>query len=228
MNKLAIKGAELEYLSHSGFIIRGGGKSVVIDPFLDKAKNPFARALPSSVEADDIIVTHGHADHIGESVEIAKLNNCKITAPFNVAKFLEAQGAAINPIAIGGTLKYGWEAHARYAMHSGLLPDGTDFGQAMSVLLTIGRARIYHLGDTALHADFKLVGEIYKPDIALIPIGGKFTMDIGEAAIAAKWLGAPVVVPMHYNTFDFIEADPVEFKKKVEMETSSECVVLEA
>jgi L-ascorbate metabolism protein UlaG (beta-lactamase superfamily) len=227
MNMLSIKDATLEYLSHSGFIIKTGGHSVAIDPFL--TGNPFAKKKPGDIECEDIIVTHGHRDHLGDAVEIAKLNKCKITANFNVCTFAEAQGADVNPVAVGGTLKFPWGSlHARYAMHSGMLPNDTDFGQAASMLLNIGGARIYHLGDTALLADFKLVGEIYKPDAALIPIGGRFTMDIDEAVIAAKWLNAPVVVPIHYNTFDFIKADPEEFKAKAEKETGAKCVVLEA
>ena len=111
-------------------------------------------------------------------------------------------------------------------MHSGFLPDGRPFGQAASILLNIGGVKIYDLGDTALQQDFKLVGEIYKPDIAFIPIGGRANMNINEALVAARWLGAGIVVPIHYDLYTEGSVDPFEFKSKLESTTNIQCMVM--
>jgi L-ascorbate metabolism protein UlaG (beta-lactamase superfamily) len=115
MNRLRLENVEIEYLSHSGFVIRAGGRSVAIDPFL--TNNRLAKLKPADIRAGEIIVTHGHADHIGDAAEIAKLNKCRIIAGANVGNFLQAQGADVDWIAAGGTLKREWgTAHARYAI----------------------------------------------------------------------------------------------------------------
>ncbi|MCL2673045.1 MAG: metal-dependent hydrolase [Alphaproteobacteria bacterium] len=217
---------KLHYLGHSGFVIQHGDAFIAVDPFL--TGNQLARMKAENVKATDILVTHGHADHIGDSVEIAKKNGCAITCSYKVAEFLEKQEAKTNPIAVGGTLPFSWgKAHYRTAMHSGNFADGTDFGFGASVLLTFDHTKIYHLGDTALHLDFKLVGEIYQPDIMLVPIGGKFTMNIDEAVVAVRLMQPKVVIPIHYNTFPFIQANPVDFKARVEKDLRIKCEVLD-
>lgn len=186
---------------------------------------------PEQIKATDILITHGHSDHTGDAAQIAKANDCKITSSFHTAKYFEKQGVKTNPVAVGGRLKMPWgSAYFRTAMHTGFHSDETSFGPAASILLTFkdSGARIYHLGDTEIHEDFKLVGELFRPDIALVPIGGRFTMDIDEAVIATKWLKTDIVIPIHYNTFPLIKADPNEFKEKVEKETSAKCIILEA
>ncbi|MDR3126409.1 MAG: metal-dependent hydrolase [Rickettsiales bacterium] len=231
-NKLDYNGVELTYLSHSGFIIGYGGKRLAIDPFL--TYNPYAKASPADIKVDDVVITHAHFDHIGDAVEIARSNKCRITACFGVSDYFSRQGMETSAIPLGGTLPAdgpkgtGWfTAHFRAAMHNGESPDKITFAAASSILLGFGDVKIYHLGDTALHYDFKLVGEIYKPDIALIPIGGVPTMDIDEAVIATGWLAPKIAVPIHYNTFPHIKANPFEFKDKAEKALPVKCVVLE-
>lgn len=216
----------IQYLGHSGFIITKGENKIVLDPFLRDA--PMAVLKPEEVKATDILLTHGHADHLGDALEIAKLTNSKIAAVMELAEYCQAQGAEIIRVPIGGTLSYLWgTAQFRYAMHSGLLPNNQSFGQAASIFLNLGDVKIYALGDTALHADFKLVGEVYRPDIAFIPIGGRANMNINEALIAAVWLGAKIVVPIHYDLYTEGNVDPHEFKNKLESTTDIQCQVMQ-
>lgn len=154
---LEYKGVKIRYLGHSGFIIAKGEYSIVLDPFLTGA--PMAVMKPSDIKASDILLTHGHQDHLGDAVEISKNNQAKITAVMELAEYCTEQGAETIRVPIGGTWQYPWgSAQFRYAMHSGFLPDGRPFGQAASILLNIGGVKIYDLGDTALQQDFKLVG----------------------------------------------------------------------
>lgn len=163
----------------------------------------------------------------GDAVEISKNNQAKITAVMELAEYCTEQGAETIRVPIGGTWQYPWgSAQFRYAMHSGFLPDGKPFGQAASILLNIGGVKIYDLGDTALQQDFKLVGEIYKPDIAFVPIGGRANMNINEALVAVRWLGAGIVVPIHYDLYTEGSVDPFEFKSKLESTTNIQCMVM--
>lgn len=215
----------VQYLGHSGFLIEKENSSIVIDPFLKNA--PMAVLKPEDIHATDILLTHGHADHLGDAIEIAKANQCKITAVMELAEYCAEQGAEVTRIPVGGTWKFDWgTAQFRYAMHSGLLPNGKPFGQAASIFLDLDGIKIYALGDTALHQDFKLVGEIYRPDVAFIPIGGRANMNINEALIAAQWLGASTVVPIHYDLYTEGSVDPYEFKRKLEETTPMQCLVM--
>jgi L-ascorbate metabolism protein UlaG (beta-lactamase superfamily) len=113
-------------------------------------------------------------------------------------------------------LNYDWgRAIFLPAYHSSTLPDGTYGGVAASILFDIEGVRIFHAGDTCLSADFKTYKELYRPNIALLPIGGTYTMDVEHAVVAADWLGAKTVIPMHYNTFPAIAQDPVVFSNFV-------------
>ncbi|OPZ77019.1 MAG: metal-dependent hydrolase [Alphaproteobacteria bacterium ADurb.Bin438] len=225
MDTFKIKDIEIKYLSHSGFLITKGEHKILIDPYL--SENPLAKIKPQDIKATDILLTHGHFDHVGDAIEIAKQNDCNITTVFELASWCERQGAKANGMPVGGKFKFPWGIiHLRQAMHASITSDGVSVGFPASILIDFGDVKIYHLGDTALINDFKLVGEIYKPDIALMPIGGKYTMDINEAVIATKWLNVSTVIPMHYDTFDVIKANPEEFKQKVEKETNAKCVIL--
>ena len=223
---LEYKDVKIRYLGHSGFIISKDEHNIVIDPFLTGA--PAAVKKPSDIRASDILLTHGHQDHLGDAVEISKNNQVPITAVTELSVYCAEQGAQTIMVPVGGTWQYPWgSAQFRYAMHSGLLPDGKPFGQAASIFLNLGSVKIYDLGDTALQQDFKLVGEIYKPDIAFIPIGGRANMNINEALIAAGWLGAGIVVPIHYDLYTEGSVDPFEFKNKLESTTNIQCRVMQ-
>lgn len=222
---LEVEDVKIQYLGHSGFIIAKNEHKIVLDPFLIGA--PMAVKKPEEISANDIILTHGHADHLGDAIEIAKNNRAKISAVMELAEYCMEQGAETIRLPIGGTWQYPWgSAQFRYAMHSGFLPNGKSFGQAASIFINLGNVKIYDLGDTALQNDFKLIGEIYRPDIAFIPIGGRANMNINEALIAARWLNPKIVVPIHYDLYTEGSVDPYQFKSKLENTTDIRCMVM--
>ena len=213
-NTLTIKDITIEYLGHSGFVIHKGNHAIVIDPFLIGA--PLATKTPKDIFATDILITHGHGDHVGDSIEIAKNNDVPITTIFGVAQYCESLGAKISSTPLGGTKTFDWGiARFRPAVHNGLFPNGESFDAAAGILLEFDGLKIYHTGDTALNYDLKLVGEIYKPDIALITISGKASMDIEEALIAAQWLKAKKVIPMHWDMGTEGNPNPEDFVAKL-------------
>jgi L-ascorbate metabolism protein UlaG (beta-lactamase superfamily) len=213
---------KITFIGHSAFKISTENHAVLIDPFI--TGNPLAAY--SDLKADDILVTHAHGDHLGDSIEISKKTGSQITAVFELANYCAEKGAISQPVNIGGKVNFSWgSAYWLPAVHSSGTPDGKYGGEAASILVNIGGKTIYHAGDTGLHYDMKMVGEFYKPEVSLLPIGGHFTMGIDEAVHAAEWLGSQKVIPMHYNTFPPIKADPEEFKSKIET-LGKECIVL--
>ncbi len=213
---------EIFYIGHSAIKISHAGCSILIDPFI--TGNPTAAKVDLSV--DDILVTHAHSDHLGDSIEISKKAKIPITAVFELANYCCAKGAVAQGINLGGKINFKW-GHAVWlpASHSSGTPDGQYGGVPSSILIEMGGIKVYHAGDTGLHYDLKIVGEFYKPDIALLPIGGVYTMGVDEAAQAAKWLGSKKIIPIHYNTFPAIKADANEFKQKIEA-IGLECIIL--
>lgn len=207
----------LTYIGHSAFYIKTGDYGILIDPFI--SGNPKAKFDVENNVVTDILVTHGHADHLGDSVSISRAKKASITTSFELANWCAAKGAFVNGINLGGKIKFPW-GNARFlpAFHSSSTPDGQYAGMPAAILIEINGVRIYHAGDTCLNEEMKTAGEVYKPDIALLPVGSHYTMDIDEAVIAAKRLCVKKVIPMHYNTFDAINADVEELKKKLEKE----------
>ena len=164
----------------------------------------------------DIFVTHGHGDHIGSALELSKTYNAPITAIFELANYFAKQGAKTIDAGLGSWLEYSWgRAILVPAFHSSSLPNGNYAGCPCGIIFDIESQKIYHAGDTALNSEMKMIGEVYQPDIAMLPIGGKYTMDIENAVVASEWLGASVVIPMHYNTFDAIRVDLSEFEREI-------------
>jgi L-ascorbate metabolism protein UlaG (beta-lactamase superfamily) len=218
---------DIRFLGHACFEISSGDHRLLIDPFL-APDNPAAPVGPDEVEPTDILVTHGHADHMAHVVEVATRTGARCVAIVELARWLTAQGVEdVDDPNLGGTIEtdWGWVKLVP-AFHTNTLPDGQAIGQAAGLVIGLDGTVIYHLGDTALFSDLRLVAERTPINVALVPIGGHFTMDRRDAATAAELLDADTVIPMHYDTFPAIEADPQAFKSEVESRTSSEVVIL--
>ena len=212
---------QIKYLGHSAFEIETNGKKILIDPFLTMIPN----YNPEGVV--DIFVTHGHGDHLGSAIEISKSTGAKITAIFELANYCATKGANVNGINLGGWMNYSWgRVVAVPAFHSSSTPEGVYSGCPCGYIFEIDGQRIYHAGDTCLNSEMKIIGEIYKPEISMLPIGGHYTMDISQAVIASQWLNTKTVIPMHYNTFDAIKVDINEFNTKL-IAINKEPLVLE-
>ncbi len=228
---------EIRYHGHACFELVDGDHHVVVDPFL-KPNNPVAEVSADEVEATHILLTHGHADHIADAVPLAKRTGAHCIAMVELAKWLDAQGVdTTSDPNLGGTVEtdWGWVKLVQ-AFHTNTIPGGGDepfsaedgvvIGPPSGLVINIGGTTVYHLGDTALFGDLKLIAERTPVDVALIPIGGHYTMDRHDAVVAADMIGAGTVIPMHFNTFPPIETDAEAFKSDVESKTSSKVEVL--
>lgn len=205
---------QIKYLGHSAFEISSNNDIILIDPFLEC--NP--SYAPKKIS--DIFVTHGHGDHLGSAIELSKNFNSKITAIFELANYCTRFGALANGVSFGGKLHFNWGwALFLPAIHSSSTPDGQYAGSPAGILFEIEGVKVFNAGDTCLNTEFKVIKEIYNPQIALLPIGGHFTMDIEQASIAAKWLGVKTVIPMHYNTFPAIKCNPEELKNNLKKDS---------
>lgn len=206
---------KLTFLGHSAFLIESRQARLIVDPFL--SGNPLARMKPSDVKVDYVLLTHGHGDHFGDSLEIARNNNAMIISNFEIATYCQKQGLKAHPMHIGGarTFPFG-RIKLTIAHHGSSAPDGNYMGSPAGLLITLDGKTLYHAGDTGLFYDMKLIGEMNTIDLALLPIGDNFTMGIDDAVKAAEFLHAKTYVPMHYQTFEVIDADPREFVAKLE------------
>ncbi len=209
---------DIKYIGHSAFQITNGENAVIIDPYVSINKKYDWKKAPLK----DILLTHAHGDHLGQAIEIAKDLDIEITAVPELAAYCREQGAKAKSVSLGAWLQYSWgRAIFLPAFHSSSLPDGRYGGCPASIFLDVAGARLYHAGDTCLNSEMKTIKELYAPQVAMLPIGGNYTMDVEHAAIAAKWLGVKTVIPMHYGTFPEIEADVEKFIKLVNMNNTS-------
>jgi L-ascorbate metabolism protein UlaG (beta-lactamase superfamily) len=229
---------EIKFHGQSCFEITDGETTVLTDPFL-KPNNPVAVATAEEVKADVIAVSHGHADHIADAIPVSKATGAHCVAIVEVANWLDAHGAAeVSDPNLGGTVSFDWGwIKLVPAWHTNTIPgseeapfsaeSGVAIGTCTGLLINIGGKTIYHAGDTCLFGDMKLIAERNPVDIALLPIGGHYTMDRHDAVVAAQMIGADTVIPMHFNTFPPIETDANAFKADVEGAGAGSVVVLE-
>jgi L-ascorbate metabolism protein UlaG (beta-lactamase superfamily) len=205
-------GITLTFLGHAGFLVGDGTHTVAIDPFL--TGNPVATMKPEDVQCQFIVLTHGHADHFGDTVAIAKANGATVVAAFEIVEYLGEQGVQGDPGNPGGkiTTDFGWVAFTQ-AYHSSSY-EGRYMGMPCGAVVHVGGVTVYHCGDTALFGDMKLIGELYQPDVALVPIGDRFTMGPELATRAAEWINPKVAVPIHYATWPLLVGDASGFTPK--------------
>jgi L-ascorbate metabolism protein UlaG (beta-lactamase superfamily) len=216
---------EIKFLGHSAFSLHDGDVTVLVDPFL--TGNPKAAVSADELQADAILLTHGHADHVGDTVAIAKRTGARVQAIVEIANELGEEGLDVIDTNIGGTATFAWgSSRLVQAFHTSTTPKGT-VTPAAGLVVEIGGKRIYIVGDSGLFSDLALPGKRGKIDIAIIPIGGHYTMDRFDAVVAAELIGADVVIPCHYNTFPPIEADAQAYKADVEHAGFAQVVVLD-
>jgi len=196
---------EIKYLSHSCFEFNSNGKRLLTDPFL--TDNPKAKISPEDLNPDYIILTHGHSDHVADAEGIAIRTGCLLIGVFEVMQWYQKKGIEnVHGLNFGGKLHLdGYSLKYLQAHHSSSMPDGSYGGNPGSFIIDDGEVKIFFAGDTSLHYDLKMFGEVYKPDISILPIGGNYTMDIDDAIIAAQYLGTNKVIGCHYDTMPVIE-----------------------
>lgn len=220
---MAIK---VTWYGHACFMIDTGDASLLIDPFI--TGNPTAPVTADQLNPDFILVSHGHGDHVGDAVAIAKRTQATTISNFEIQNWLSSQGVEnTHPMHIGGGFDFPWgRVKLTIAHHGSVLPDGTYGGNPCGFLLTIQGRKIYHACDTGLFYDMKLIGE-EGIDLAILPIGDNFTMGPDDALRAVKLLQPKRVIPIHFNTFDVIRQDPQKWADRVKRETAAEAIVLE-
>ena len=216
----------IRFLGQSCFELTEGDVTVLTDPFL--TGNPLAATSADELNPTHIFLTHGHQDHYGDIVEIAKRTGATVVALTEIAAELEGEGLEnVHNPNFGGTVSFDWGwVKLVPAVHTSTTPKGTVTPPA-GLLVHLGGTLVYHLGDTCLFSDLQLIARRGdKVDVALVPIGGHYTMDRHDAVTACEFVAATTVIPIHFDTFPPIETDAEAFKADVEGTTDSTVVIL--
>jgi L-ascorbate metabolism protein UlaG (beta-lactamase superfamily) len=218
---------KLTWLGHSTWQLGIGEHRLIIDPFL--TQNPVAKAEANQIEADYVLLTHGHFDHVADAAEIANRNDALLIANYEIATWFSEKHGVKKTLGmnLGGAaeLPFG-RLKMTIAFHSSQLPDGSYGGNPGGFVIEASNKRLYFAGDTAIFSDMKLIGEAGL-DLAVLPIGDLFTMGIDDSVAAAKLLNAKSVSPNHYNTWPPIEQDVEKWAQRIQAETDSKPVVLQ-
>ena len=219
---MAIK---ITWYSHACFLIETDQTRLLTDPFL--TDNPLATAKADEIETDYILVSHGHGDHLGDTISIANRTGATVVSNYEIQSWLANQGVEnTHPQHIGGGFDYPWgRVKLTIAQHGSMLPDGSYGGNPCGFLFYIEDKKIYHACDTGLFYDMKLIGE-EGIDLAILPIGDNFTMGPDDALRAVKLIEPAQVIPIHYDTFDIIKQYPDAWAAKVEKETAAKATVM--
>jgi L-ascorbate metabolism protein UlaG (beta-lactamase superfamily) len=217
----------IRWLGHAAFELEADGTTVLIDPFL--TGNPKAAATADEVSANAILLTHGHGDHYGDVIDIAKRTGATVVAITELAGEIQGELGEDHQVFdpnMGGTVELPWgTVRVVPAWHTSTTPKGT-VNTPAGLLIELGGTRVYHLGDTCLFSDLKLVKRYGRIDVAIMPIGGHYTMDRFDAVVAAEWVGADTIIPCHYGTFPPIETDAQGFKSDVQNAGAGQVVVM--
>ncbi|MCE1165495.1 MAG: metal-dependent hydrolase [Bacteroidetes bacterium] len=212
------------YHGHAFVEFVTGKHHILADPFV--TGNPNCDVKPQDIKCDFIIPTHGHGDNFGDTIELAKKNDATVIGIYEIATYCGNKNVKAHPMNIGGGYNFPFgRVKLTMAQHSSSFVDGTYAGDAYGFIISAEGKNVYQAGDTGLFYDMKLIGEMHKIDVALLPIGDAFTMGVDDAVKAAEFCGAGTVIPIHYNTFDIIKSDPNDFKRKIES-IGKKCVIM--
>lgn len=216
----------VRWLGHAALLVEADGKNILIDPFL--TGNPAAAATAGEVPADFIVISHGHGDHIGDAIDIARRTGATVIANYEISEWLKTKGVdKVHGMQHGGSFAFAFgRVKLTLAFHGSVLPDGSNGGNPCGILLFLkGGATIYNAADTGLFGDMRLIGE-EGIDLAILPIGDNYTMGPDDALKAVKLIQPKKVLPIHYNTWEIIAQDAAAWGERVKKETKAQPVVL--